>query len=85
MVLTEALTTAAGADYTFQIVNSIITTTRDAPQVQIKSGTNTANLGFPNAGMTVRSITNATGTATAVFRNDGTAALNGTMIIGFHV
>src|SRR6266481_1089588 len=42
LMLTEALTTAAGADYTFQIVNSLITSTARAPQVQIHDVTNTA-------------------------------------------
>jgi len=79
LMLTEALTTAAGATYTFQIVNSLITATSAAPQVQIHDGTNTAG----NAEVT--SITNATGTTTAVFTNTGTAAWNGTKIITFHV
>lgn len=78
-MVTEALTTAAGADYTFQLVNSLITATGPVPQVQMHSGTNTAG------GIAVKSITNATGTATCVFTNTGTAAFNGTMLIQFHV
>lgn len=77
-MVTEALTTAAGADYTFQLVNSLITATGAIPQVQMHSGTNTAG------GIVVKSITNATGTATCVFTNTGTAAYNGTMLIQFH-
>lgn len=80
LMLTEALTTAAGADYTFQIVNSLIVgATTAPPQVQMKFGTTTAG------DIGVKSITNAAGTCTAVFTNTGTAAWNGTMIIGFHV
>ena len=79
MMVTEALTTAAAATYTFQIVNSLITATSPIPQVQIHGGTNTG--GTPE----VTSITNATGTATVVFSNIGTSAFNGTMLIGFHV
>jgi hypothetical protein len=79
MMVTEALTTAAGSDYTFQIVNSLIVgATTAAPQVQMHSGTNTAG------GIAVKSITNAAGTTTAVFTNNGSAAWNGTMLITFH-
>lgn len=78
LMLTEALTTAAGADYTFQLVNSLITAAGAIPQVQIHDGTNTAG------GANVKSITNATGTATCVFTNTGTAAWNGTKVITFH-
>jgi len=79
LMLTESLTTAAGADYTFQIVNSLIASTSAIPQVQIHDGTNTAGAAV------VKNITNATGTCTAVFSNTGTAAWNGTKAITFHV
>lgn len=79
-VETEALTTAAGADYTFQWVNSLITATSPPPHVQIHSGSNTVT-----SPLIVKSITNTSGTCTAVFTNAGTAALNGTMVLGFHV
>ena len=85
LMYTESLSTAAGSTYTFQIVNSGIASTSRIPRVQIHNGTNVNNAGFPNGGMEVTSITNATGTATAVFTNNGTAALSGTMIIGFHL
>ncbi len=85
LMYTEALTTAAGSAYTFQLVNSGVSATSRLPRVQIHSGTNTANSGIPNAGVEVTSISNASGTCTAVFTNWGTAALNGTMIIGFHL
>lgn len=80
LMLTEALTTAAGATYTFQIVDSLFTTTGPLPEVQIHDGTNTAG----NAEVTSVAIL-TTGTATAVFTNTGTAAWNGTKIITFHV
>ena len=79
LMYTEALTTAAGADYTFQIVNSGVAADSDIPQVQMHSGTNT------QGDIAVKSITNASGTCTAVFTNTGTAAWNGTMILGFHL
>lgn len=79
LMLTEALTTAAGATYTFQIVNSLITATGTLPEVQMRDGTNTAG------NQEVTSITNATGTCTAVFTNTGTAAWNGTKIVTFHI
>lgn len=78
MMVTEALTTAAGSDYTFQLVNSLITATGAIPQVQIHDGTNTAGAAR------IASITNATGTSTVVITNSGTAAWNGTKLISFH-
>lgn len=78
MMVTEALTTAAGADYTFQLVNSLVTATGAAPRVAVRNGTNTAGA------MALKSITNATGTATVVISNIGTAALNGTILLAFH-
>lgn len=79
MMVTEALTTAAGADYTFQLVNSLITATGAIPRVQARSGTNTAGV------MRLKSIVNTTGTATVVISNVGTAAFNGTILIPFHI
>jgi hypothetical protein len=80
LMVTEALTTAAGATYTFQLVNSlIVSAATPAPEVQMKNGTNTAGAAQ------VTSITNAAGTCTVVFTNTGTAAWNGTMLIPFHV
>jgi hypothetical protein len=79
LMLTEALTTAAGATYTFQLVNSLILATSPAPQVQMHDGTNTGGA------TQVTSITNAAGTSTVVFTNTGTSAWNGTKVILFHV
>jgi hypothetical protein len=77
--LTEALTTAAGATYTYQLVNSlIVSASTPAPEVQIHGGSNTA--GSPQ----ITSITNAAGTATIVITNVGTTAFNGTLLGAFH-
>lgn len=80
LMLTEALTTASGATYTFQIVNSLFTTTGALPEVQMHDGTNTAG------GTEVSSVAIlTTGTATAIFTNTGSAAWNGTKVLTFHV
>lgn len=79
LVTTEALTTAAGASYSFVLTNSLITATSTAPIVAIYSKSNTI------AGMVPISVTVAAGSATIVFQNQGAAALNGTMLIAFHV
>ncbi len=80
-MLTESLSTAAGATYTFQIVNSLFAaTTQTPPEVQMHNGTNAAGL------IEVTSVAIlTTGTATAIFTNTGTAAWSGTMVITFHV
>jgi hypothetical protein len=78
-ILTESLATAAGATYTFQLVNSLITAAAAIPQVQMQDGTNTGGA------TQVTSITNAAGTSTIVFTNSGTTAWNGTKVIAFHV
>ncbi len=80
LMLTEALTTAAGANYTFQLVNSLITKTGPVPQVQMHDGTNTAG----SAVLTSIDTITTTGTCTVVFQNTGTAAWNGTKILAFH-
>jgi hypothetical protein len=79
LITTEALTTAAGATYTFTLTNSLLVAGAAAPEVFIKNGTNTA--GVPQ----VTSITNAVGSTVIVVTNIGTAAFNGTMLIGFHI
>ena len=77
-VITEALTTAAGADYTFTLTNSLLVAGAPAPQVEMHDGTNTAGA------VVVKSITNAVGSTVIVFTNSGTAAWNGTKLITFH-
>lgn len=78
-IVTEALTTAPGATYTFVLTNSLFTTTSPAPQVAMLDGTCTA--GF----MTINSVQVAAGSCTIVFQNTGTTALNGTKLIVFHI
>ena len=77
-VITEALSTASGATYTFTLTNSLITAT-STPLFDIRSGTNTT------PGMVPTSVTCSAGSAVLVFTNTGTAALNGTMVIAFHL
>lgn len=78
-VTTEALTTAAGATYSFTLTNSLITAAGPAPQVSVVDGSNTGGQ------LQLTSVTNAAGSSTFVFTNTGTSALNGTLVIAFHV
>lgn len=84
LITTESLTTAAGATYTFTLTNSLISTANTPPSpvpvMTLFSGTNTAN-----GTMQINSITNGTGSTVAIFQNIGTAALNGKMLLAFHV
>lgn len=83
-IVTEALTTAAGATYTMTLTNSLIAAVSTAALFanivfDIRSGTNT------KVGMVPTSSTAAAGSTVLVFTNTGTAALNGTMVIGWHL
>lgn len=83
-IVTEALTTAAGATYTMTLTNSLIAATAAAGVYSnivfdIRSGTNT------KAGMVPTSSTAGAGSTVLVFTNNGTAALNGTMVIAWHL
>lgn len=78
-ITTEALTTAAGSTYSFVLTNSLIATTTTTLQVGIYSKSNTTK------GMVPTSVTLASGSATIVFTNNGSAAINGTMLIAFHL
>ncbi len=78
VIVTEALTTAAGATYTFTLTNSLITAT-STPMVSMYSVTNTAGT------ITLTSITPAAGSVVFVWTNTGTAAFNGTMNVVFHI
>jgi hypothetical protein len=80
LITTEALTTAAGSTYTFTLTNSLVTVASAAPQVQIMSKSNTAV-----TSLQLVSATNAAGSVVWVFKNVGANALNGTMLIAFHV
>jgi len=76
-IITEALTTAAGATYTMTLTNTLVTAAGAPLLVDIRSGSNTT------PGMTLTSVTNGSGSSVFVFTNQGAAALNGTMVIGW--
>lgn len=77
-VVTEVLTTAVGAFYTFTLVDSLITANTNL-LFDIRSITNTVPGLVP-----VSSVCSA-GSAVLVFQNLGAAALNGTMALSFHI
>jgi len=79
LILTEALTTAAAADYTMTLTNSLLTTSTSAPQVAVRQVTDTA------ATWAVKSVVNGSGSSVIILTNVGTAAANGTIDIAFHV
>jgi hypothetical protein len=89
VIITEALTTAPGALYTFTLTNSQITaaytSAGNVPAVGMYSISNTGGTVPPRnaARVSLVSATAATGSITWVFRNDGNTALNGTMAIGW--
>lgn len=79
VVTTEALTTAAGSTYTFTLTNASITTTSI---VNVTVGKGTATAGEP----VTQFITPAAGSVVILIRNNAaSAALNGTIKIGFTV
>lgn len=83
-VVTEALTTAAGANYVFTLTNSLIAAVSTAATFaniifDVRSGTNTVG------GLTPVSSVAGAGSTVLTFVNNGTAALNGTMILSWHL
>jgi hypothetical protein len=78
-ILTESVSTAAGATYTFTLTNSLLVAGAAAPQVQVHSGTNTGG------GFQITSVVNATGSTVISILNTGTTAFNGTLVITFHI
>jgi hypothetical protein len=78
-ITTEALTTAAGATYTFTLTNSLIAATSI---VLVTVGKGTATTGEP----VVQFVTPAAGSVVILIRNvAASAALNGTITINFAV
>lgn len=80
-ITTEALTTAAGSDYTLTFTNNFVAS-NDIIFASLLNGTNTG--GAPN----VRSITPATGSVVFKVRNGQSvldSALNGTLKINFFI
>lgn len=79
VVTSEALTTAAGSDYTLTLTNSKITAS-SIVMVSLTNGTNTI------APIYAHSITPGSGSATIKVRNaHASSALNGTILISFIV
>lgn len=79
LITTEALTTAAGATYTFTLTNSRINAS-SVVNVMVSKGT--ATTGTP----TVAWITPAAGSVVFIIQNiHAAAALNGTIKLGFSV
>lgn len=79
LVTTEALSTAAGATYTFTWTNSLLVAGSPLPSVSMIGLSNTGGI------ITLTSVTNAVGSSTFVFTNTGTTAFNGTMQIAAHI
>ena len=77
-IVTEALTTAVGVNYTMTLTNSTIVAA-SVLQVGVMSLTNTI------PGLSVFSVVPAAGSAVILIRNGGAAALNGTILITFQV
>ena len=79
VVTSEALTTAAGADYTLTLTNTVVAAA-DLVFVSVQSGTNTT------AGLNVHEVTPASGSVVIKIRNaHASAALDGTIKISFLV
>lgn len=78
-ITSEALTTAAGADYTLTLTNTTVAAT-DMIFASVDNGTNTT------AGLAVGRVTPGAGSAVILIRNThATVALNGTIVISFFV
>jgi hypothetical protein len=79
VITTEAVTTAAGVDYTLTLTNKSIAA-GDIVFANVSNGTNTT------AGITVCRITPAAGSVVILIRNlHASVALNGTLKVGFFV
>lgn len=78
VITTEALTTAANAQYTFTLTNNQITA-NSILSVEAWNGTNTS------VGLVVNEVTPAAGSAVIAIKNTNASALNGTIVIGFAI
>lgn len=79
VITSEALTTAAGADYTLTLTNSKVAAT-DIVFATVQQGTNTTE------GLSVQRITPGSGSVVILVRNThASSALNGTIKVGFWV
>jgi len=77
-IVSAAQVTAAGATYTVTLTNSTVLAASSV-QAAVFSLTNTT------PGLVIQSITPAAGSVVIIVRNNGTAALNGTIVIPFLV
>ena len=77
-VISGSLSTAAGSNYTMTLTNTTVTALSNV-QACVYSLSNTT------PGITLLSITPAAGSVVFVVRNNGVAALNGTIVIFFQV
>ena len=77
-ITTEALTIAAGADYTLTLTNSKVSASSQV-FVEVDNGTNTT------APVYKRLVTPGAGSVVIIIRNAGAVALNGTLKISYLV
>jgi hypothetical protein len=78
-VTSEALTTAAGADYTLVVTDDVVIDTDGVAVASVRNGTNTQ--GTPSV---IRAWCSAVGQLTIVVRNvHASQAFNGTIVINF--
>jgi hypothetical protein len=75
-VTSQALTTAAAADFTLTLTNSFVDI-NTMVFANVKLGTSTTGVAA------VAASSSAAGVATIVVQNIGTAAFNGTVVVGF--
>ena len=89
LVTTEALTTAPGATYVFTLSNSVLLAsgpTQAAGMFAIHSKSNTGGQSSAGAlGLQISSVVQTAGQAVVTITNNGTSALNGTMLLAFHI
>lgn len=78
-VISDAITTAAGATHTLTLTNSTVAATSEV-QVSVYSLANTGA-----TGLTITSVTPAAGSVVIAMKNNGAAAVNGTVVWVFQV
>ncbi len=78
MITSESKTTAIDASFTIALTNTLVAATSDL-QVEVFSRSNTIK------GAYVASVTPASGSASIVITNGGTAAFDGTFVVPFRI
>lgn len=81
VITSESLTTANGSTYTLTLTNTLVKATSTV-LASAYNGTNTAGT---SQGLTITSITPASGSVVIVVTNNSGATLNGTIKIAFQV